>query len=157
VGTNDDLVNHLSLGPHRQTHQIELGADHGLDHLAVGGVVRGLEHILGINRRRHVSRQRPLQRAAQRHQVSTVDQDRLADQRQIFRARAVAIGLADAFRKRCRDASSQKRSHVELLPCFKVGSDHDRDLGIELHERSEKPASFPSAKMRRPGMTEIGP
>ena len=43
--------------------------------------------------------QRPFQRAGQRRPAGAVDQDGLADQRQIFRAGAVAIGLADAFGK----------------------------------------------------------
>src|ERR1700685_365860 len=39
----DDLVDRLALRAHGQPHQVELAADHGLHHLAVGGVVRGRE------------------------------------------------------------------------------------------------------------------
>ena len=31
---------------------------------------------------------------------------------------------------------NQERSDVQLLPRFEVGPDHDRDLGVELHEGS---------------------
>ena len=58
----DDLVDHLALGPHGKAHQIEIGADRGFHHLPVGGVMRGLEHVLGIDRRLDLSRQRPLER-----------------------------------------------------------------------------------------------
>ena len=37
----DDLVDHLTLGAHRKTHKIELGANHRLHHLAVGRIMRG--------------------------------------------------------------------------------------------------------------------
>src|SRR6185369_7107657 len=63
-----------------------------------------------------------------------VDQDWLADQRQVFRARCVAIGLADAFGKRRGDAAGKEGRDVEFLPRFEIGPDHDRDLGVELHE-----------------------
>ena len=38
----DDLVDHLALGAHGEPNQIEVGADHGLHHLPVGRVMRGL-------------------------------------------------------------------------------------------------------------------
>src|ERR1700733_241996 len=85
----DDLVDHLALGAHRQPDEIQLGADHGLDRLAVGRIMRGLEHILGIDGGLHASGQRPLERAGQRRPVGAIDQDRLADQRQIAGAGAV--------------------------------------------------------------------
>src|SRR5918999_4680452 len=76
----DDLVDHLALGAHREADEIELGADHALNHLAVGGVMRGLEHVLGIDRWRNVAGERPFERAGQRRTIGAVDQDRLADQ-----------------------------------------------------------------------------
>src|SRR5207249_2468612 len=48
----DDLVDHLALGAHREPDQVELSADHGAHHLAVGDVMRGLEHVLSIDRGR---------------------------------------------------------------------------------------------------------
>ena len=116
----DDLVDHLALGAHGEPDQIEFGADHGAHHLAVGGVMRGLEHVLGIDRGRDVARQRPLERAGERGAVGAIDQNRLADQRQIFRAGAVAIGLADAFGKRRGNAAGEEGSDVELLPRFEI-------------------------------------
>src|ERR1700683_3952109 len=101
----DDLVDHLALRAHGQPHQIEFAADHGLHHLAVGGVVRGREHVLGIDRGLDVARQRPLQRAGKLRPVGAVDQDRLADQRQILGAGAVLIGLAAAWRERGREGA----------------------------------------------------
>ena len=95
--TVDDLVYRLALGAHGQADQIEIGAHHRLHRLAVGGVMRGLEHVLGIDRGRDVARQRALERAGQRRAVGAVDQDRLADQRQIFCARSVLVRLPDAF------------------------------------------------------------
>jgi hypothetical protein len=68
----DDLVDHLAFGALGQANQIEIGADHGLHHFAVGGIVRRLEHVIGINRGLHVSRQRPLQRAGQRRPVGAI-------------------------------------------------------------------------------------
>ena len=71
---------YASPGAHGEADQVEFGADHGFDHFAVGGVVRGLEHVLGIDRGRNVARQRPFKRAGKRRAVGAVDQDRLADQ-----------------------------------------------------------------------------
>ena len=106
----DDLVDHLALGAHGEPNEIKLGADHGAHHLAVGGVMRGLEHVFGIDRGRDAPGQRAFERAGKRRSVGAVDQDRLADQRKISGARAVFIGLADAFRKRRRDAAGQECS-----------------------------------------------
>jgi hypothetical protein len=102
--TVDDLVDRLALGPHGKTHQIEIGADHAPHRFPIGGVMRGLEHVLGIDGGRDVARQRPLKRAGQRRPVGAVDQDRLADQLQISGAGTIFVGLADAFRKRRRYA-----------------------------------------------------
>jgi hypothetical protein len=129
----DDLVDHLALGAHGEADKVEIGADHRPHHFAVSSVVRGLEHVLGINRRLHVTRQCPLQRARKRRPICAIDQDRLAYQRKILSARAVCIGLADAFRKCRRNTAGQECSDIQLLSRFEVGSDHDRDLGIELH------------------------
>ena len=98
--------------------------------LFVGIAASSVQNTTG---RLDAPRQRPLQRAGQRRPVGAIDQDRLPDQRQIFRARAVFIRLADAFRKRRRDAAGEERRDVELLPRLEVGPDHDRDLGVELH------------------------
>ena len=130
----DDLVDRLALGAHRKADQVELGADHRLHHFAVGGVMRGLEHVLGIDRGLDVARQRAFERAGQRRTVGAIDQDRLSDQRQIFGARTVFVILADALGKRRGDAAGQERGDVELLPRFQVGPDDDRDLGVELHD-----------------------
>jgi hypothetical protein len=104
----DDLVDHLTLSAHREPDQIELGADHCPDHLAVGGVVRGPEHVFGIDRGRDVAGKRPFERAGERRPVGAVDQDWLADQRQIFCARCVAIGFADAFGKGRGNAAGEE-------------------------------------------------
>ena len=128
----DDLVDDLALGAQRNTHQIELGARNRLHHLAVRGIVAGLEHVLGVDRRHHAARQRAVERARQRGTVGAIDQDRLADQPQVFRARAVFIGLADAFRICRGDAAGEERRDVELLPGFEIGADDDGDLGVEL-------------------------
>jgi len=56
----DDLVDHLALGAHGKADQIEFGADHGLHHFAVGRIVGRPEHVLGIDGRLDVARQRPL-------------------------------------------------------------------------------------------------
>src|ERR1700730_9246817 len=55
----DDLVDHLALGAHRKTNQIKLGADHGPHRFAVGRIMRGLEHVLGIEGGVYFFRQRP--------------------------------------------------------------------------------------------------
>ena len=97
----DDLVDHLALGTQGQPHEIEITPRHRLHRGAVGLVMGGLEHVLGVERRCDIARQRPFQRARQRCAVGAVDQDRLADQRQIFCFRAVFVRRADAFvRKR---------------------------------------------------------
>ena len=129
----DDLVDHPALGAHRKPDEIEVSARHRPHGLAIGGVVRGLEHFLGIDGRRDIARQRAVERARQRGAVGAVDQDRLADQRQILRPRGVAIGLADAFGEFGGDAAAEEGGDVELLPRFQIGPDHDRDLGVEVH------------------------
>ena len=125
-----DLVDYLALAAHGNADQIELTADHGLDRFPIGRVMRGLEHILGVNRGRHVAGERPFERAGQCRPIGTIDQDRLADQGQICGAGAVLIGRADAFGIGGDNAAGQERGHVELLPGFEVDPDHDGDLGI---------------------------
>ena len=129
----DDLVDHLAFAAHGDSDQFKVGAGDRLHDLAVGRVVGGPEHVLGIERGRDASRQRPIQCARQCRAIGAVDQDRLTDQREIFRAGAVFISLADARRKRSGDAACEKRSDVQLLPDLEIGPDHDRDLGVELH------------------------
>jgi len=34
--------------------------------------------------------------------------------------------------------AGQERGHVEFLPGFEIGPDHDRDFGVELHGRSSR-------------------
>src|SRR6185437_11471057 len=100
----DDLVDYLAFGTHGKPYQIEFGADHGLYRVAIGCVMRRLEHVLGVDGRLHVPRQRPLERTGQHRPVGAIDQNRLTDQRQIAGAGAVFIGFADAFGKRGSDA-----------------------------------------------------
>src|SRR4030088_2263483 len=52
----------------------------------------------------------------------------------VFGAGTIFVSFADAFRERGGDAAGQEGSDVQLLPSFKVAPDHDRDLGIELHD-----------------------
>ena len=80
--TIDDLVDHLALGAHGEPDQIEVGALDRPHRVAVSGIMRRLEHILGIDRRRDATRQRPLQCPRQRRAIGSVDQDRLSDQRE---------------------------------------------------------------------------
>ena len=56
----DDLVDHLALSAEGKSHQIEVGARDRPHGRAVGLVMRGLEHVLGIDGGRHAARQRPL-------------------------------------------------------------------------------------------------
>src|SRR3982750_2400742 len=121
----NDLVDHLALGAHRKSNEVEVRARHCPPRLAIGGIMRGLEHVLGVDRRLDAARQGPIERARQCGTVGAVDQDRLSDQRVIFRARRVLIGLADAVGKRSRDAAGQERGNVELLPGLKISADHN--------------------------------
>ena len=59
----DDLVDHLALGAHGDANEIEVRTRDRLHHLAAGRVMRRSEHVLGIERRRRIARQRPFQRA----------------------------------------------------------------------------------------------
>src|SRR5271170_3963334 len=86
-----------------------------------GGVMRRLEHVFGIDRRCDVARQRSVERAGKSGTVGAVNQDRLADQRQIARTRAVFIRLADTFGKCRRNTRREERSDIELLPDFEIG------------------------------------
>src|SRR5882724_6680326 len=105
----EDLVDHLALGAQREPDEIEVASPNRLDRGAVGGVVGGREHVLDIERGRDVAGQRAFERARQRRAVGAVDQDRLADQRQIARAGTVFVSVADAFRKRRGYAAGQER------------------------------------------------
>ena len=53
----DDLVDHLAIGAHRDADEIEIGTRDRLHRLAIGGIMRGLEHVLGIDRRRDIARE----------------------------------------------------------------------------------------------------
>src|SRR6476646_4729357 len=117
----DDLVDHLALGAHGKTDQIEIGVDHRPHRLAVCRIMGRPEHVRGIDGGLDVARQRPPERAGQRRPVGAVDQDGLADQRQVSGTRAVLVRLADAFRKAGRDPAGQKAGNVQLLPRFEVG------------------------------------
>ena len=61
--TVDDLVDHLALGAHRDADEIEIGALNRPHRFAIGGIVRGLEHVLGVKGRRHIARERTVERA----------------------------------------------------------------------------------------------
>ena len=52
----EDLVDHLTLGAHCESDQIEFSADHRPHRFAVGRIMRRLEHVLGVDRRLHASR-----------------------------------------------------------------------------------------------------
>jgi hypothetical protein len=95
--------------------------------------MRGLEHVLGIDRGLHIAGQRALKRAGKLRPVGAVDQDRLADQRVIESTGTVLVRFADAFRKGGGNAAGEERSDIQLLPRLEVGPNHDRDLGVELH------------------------
>ena len=95
----DDLVDHLALGAKGEPDQIEFGAKDPLHGRAVGFVMRGPEHVFGIDGGRHIAGERALQGTRERCAVRAVDQDWLADQRQIFRARAILVSFADASGK----------------------------------------------------------
>src|ERR1700733_8840026 len=74
----DDLVDHLAFGAHGNANEIEISASDRPHHLAIGGVMRGPEHVFGVDGRRHVARQRPFERAGKRRAVGAIDQDRLS-------------------------------------------------------------------------------
>lgn len=83
--TVNNLVDHLAIGAHRDADEIEIGTRNRFHRLAIGGIMRRLEHVLSIDRRRDVARECTIECTRQRRTIGTVDQDRLADQRKIFR------------------------------------------------------------------------
>ena len=127
----DNLVDHLALGTHREADEIEIGARDRLHDLAVGGIMRGREHVLGVERRFDATRERAVQRPRQRGAVGAVDQDRLADQGQIARPRSVFVVVTDTFGEGCGDAAgeeavgSREAKAAEVL----VAIGHEADLG----------------------------
>ena len=44
------------------------------------------------------------------------------------------MSLAHAFGKGRGNAAREEGGHVQLLLRLEIGPDHDRDLGIELHD-----------------------
>src|SRR6185312_4611461 len=52
------------------------------------------------------------------------------------------------------DAAGEIGRDVELLPRFEIGPDHDRDLGVELHDGSEP--SFRDARSADPESRDSG-
>jgi hypothetical protein len=135
----DDFVDHLALCAHGDPDEIEVRTRDRLHHLAVGRVMRRSEHVLGIERRRHFARQRPSQRARQRCAVGAIDQDRLADEREISGAGTVFIGATDTGGKGGGNAAGEKMRRLSASAmALEIGPDHDRNLGVELHDCSSR-------------------
>src|SRR5690349_15706576 len=94
----------------------------------------GLEHVLGVEGGPDVTCQSAFERTRQCGAVCrAIDQDRLSDQRLILRAGAVFVRRADTFWIGCSDAARQEGGDIQLLPGFEIGTNDQRDLGIELH------------------------
>ena len=119
----DYLVDDLAVGAESQPHEVEVGPLHGPDHLAVRRIVRGPEHVLGVDRGLDAARERAIERPRECRPVGAVDQDRLADQRVVAVARAVLVGMADTIREGSRDSARKERRDIELLPRLKVVAD----------------------------------
>src|SRR5262245_38837684 len=131
----DDLVDQLAFGAKCQADQLEIVTQDGLDGGSVGGIVRGCEHFLGIDRRLDIARNRPIECPGESRLVGAVDEDRFADQAVIGRAGAIFVGCSNAGGKGGGDAARQKCCNVEFLPWLEIAADDDGDLGDKFVRR----------------------
>ena len=125
----DDLVDELALGAKCQADQLEIGTQGDLDGSSVGGIVRRCEHLLGIDRRLHVARNRPIEGPREGWAIGAVDEDRFADQRVIGRAGRIFVWRSDRGGIGSGDAAGQEGCNVKLLPWLQIAADDDGNLG----------------------------
>ena len=135
----EDGVGRLAFLVQGEAGEVQLGRRDGLDRGAIGFVVAGREHLLGIDRQPDIAAARALEGAAQLFAVAAEDQHRLAEQRHVEAAARILVRRADDVRRARGDRAGEERGDVELLPGGKVGPHGDRDLGVELHGRMGSP------------------
>lgn len=143
--SSKDLVGLAVRGADREADEVEgLGAD-GLDRGAVLVVVAGREQVVRVDRELGFTFERAPVGLAQRLGARLVDEDRLAQHRQVLDTVGVLVVRPDrALGPGGGDPGHQERGDVEPLPGGEVVAHDDGDLGRKVgdaHRRAFSPGS----------------
>lgn len=134
----DRLVDGLAVAVQRDADEVERIRGDSLDRGAIGFVMAGREQLPRVERGRQPGFASPPQDAGEVGGGRGEDQDRLAHQRTIDLAGAVAVSLPTEVRCGGDQSARQEGGDIELLPGGELVMDDDGNLGVEAHAHSDR-------------------